>query len=37
MASSRTGTLVVEQARGQGRDDEFFYVAKWRACATGGR
>lgn len=31
MASSRTGTLVVEQARGRGRDDEFFYVAKWRA------
>ena len=31
MASSRTGTLVVERARGRGRDDEFFYVAKWRA------
>ncbi len=35
MASSRTGTLVVERARGRGRDDEFFYVAKWRASLDG--
>ena len=35
MASARTGTLVVERARGRARDDEFFYVGKWRASLDG--
>ncbi len=35
MAPSPSGTLVVERARGRGREDALFYGTKWRASRDG--